>query len=154
MSGRLTQAVALFVFALLVAAAAAVGSMFMPGAWYASLAKPSWTPPNAVFGPVWTVLYVMIAVAGWLVWRAGDRGLALAAWAVALVLNASWSWLFFGRQAMGLAFLDIVILWCAIALFVAAARRSSALASLLFVPYLVWVTFAAALNLAIWRLNA
>ena len=112
----------LVVFILLVAAAALAGTQFKPGSWYAGLIKPAWTPPNSVFGPVWSVLYVMIALAGWLVWRNGERGLPLASWGVALVLNASWSWLFFGRQAIGLALVDIVALWCAILAFALAAR--------------------------------
>ncbi len=143
----------LFVFLLLVAAAALVGTQFKPGAWYAGLIKPVWTPPNWVFGPVWTVLYVMIALTGWLVWRSGDRGMALAAWGVALALNAAWSWLFFGRQAIGLALVDIAALWCAIVVFALAARQASPAASLLFVPYLLWVSYATALNLAIWLGN-
>ena len=144
----------LIVFLLLVAAAALVGTQFKPGDWYAGLIKPAWTPPNWVFGPVWTTLYVMIALAGWLVWRSGERGLAVAAWGVALVLNASWSWLFFGRQAIGLALLDIVALWCAIVAFTLAARTKTPVASLMFVPYLLWVSYATALNLAIWLSNS
>ena len=144
----------LIVFLLLVAAAALVGTQFKPGDWYAGLIKPAWTPPNWVFGPVWTTLYVMIALAGWLVWRSGERGLAVAAWGVALVLNASWSWLFFGRQAIGLALLDIVALWCAIVAFTQAARTKTPVASLMFVPYLLWVSYATALNLAIWLSNS
>lgn len=143
----------LVVFLLLVAAAALVGTQFKPGDWYAGLIKPAWTPPNWVFGPVWTVLYVMIALAGWLVWRSGERGSALAAWGVALVLNASWSWLFFGRQAIGLALVDIVALWCAILVFALAARTKSPVASLLFVPYLLWVSYATALTLEVLRRN-
>jgi len=106
-----------------------------------------------VFGPVWTVLYIMIAIAGWVVWRAGDRGAALAAWSVALVLNALWSWLFFGRHAIGWALADILALGLAIVIFIVAAWNVSRTASLLFVPYLMWVSYATALNAAIWRLN-
>jgi len=96
----------------------------------------------------------MIAVAGWLVWRNGDRGAASLAWCIGLVLNAAWSWLFFGRNQIGLALLDIAVLWLTIAVFVVFARRTSRLASWLFVSYLLWVSFAVALNAAIWRLNA
>lgn len=95
----------------------------------------------------------MIALAGWLVWRSGERGSALAAWSVALVLNAAWSWLFFGRQAIGLALVDIIALWCPILAFVLAARTNAPVASLFFVPYLLWVSYAAAHNFAIWLGN-
>lgn len=141
------------IFLASTAAAAAFGALFQPGAWYATLVKPPWTPPNAIFGPVWTVLYVLIALSGWLVWRAGDRGLALGLWALQLVLNALWSWLFFGLHAIGWALADIGLLWLAIAAFVAAAWRRAPIAGLLFLPYAAWVGYAATLNLAIWRLN-
>lgn len=153
MNERSTPWLSLLVFILLVAGAAAFGATFKPGDWYAGLTKPSWTPPNWLFAPVWTVLYAMIAVAGWLVWRNGERGAALLAWVTGLAFNAAWSLLFFGRNQIGLALADIIALWCTIALFVVLARRSSATASWLFVPYLLWVSFAAALNAAIWRLN-
>jgi benzodiazapine receptor len=94
--------------------AAFVGSRFMPGEWYTSLAKPSWNPPNALFGPVWTVLYILMAVAAWLVWRRGgfnSAGLALGLFIGQLVLNALWSYLFFGKHRPDLAFLDIGALW-------------------------------------------
>lgn len=154
MRSRTTEFLMLVAFVALVAGAASFGAMFRPGTWYAALAKPSWTPPNAVFGPVWTVLYLLIAIAGWLVWRTGRGRVAFAIWAVGLALNAVWSWLFFGRQAVGPALIDIVLLWCAIAGFMWAARKVSPMASLLFLPYLLWVSYATALNLAIWRLNA
>lgn len=150
------RAVSLIVFILLVAVAAGIGSQFMPGAWYRGLAKPSWNPPNWVFGPVWTALYVMIAFAGWLVWR-GDgnrRTSMLTFWGAQLVLNAAWSWLFFGLERPDLAMIDIVFLWLVIGAFTIGAWRVSRAASLLFVPYWLWVTFASALNFAIWRLNA
>ena len=128
----------------------------MPGEWYASLAKPSWNPPSAVFAPVWSILYLSMGVAAWLVWRqAGFEGakLALGLFAGQLVLNALWSWLFFGRQLPGIALIDILALWCSIVAFLLATRRSNSPAFWLFVPYLLWVSFATALNLQIWRLN-
>lgn len=91
---------ALVVFVLFVAAATFFATQFKPGVWYAGLIKPSWAPPKWVNGPVWAVLQVMIALAGWVVWQSVERGLVLAAWGTALMLNASWSWLFFGRQSM------------------------------------------------------
>lgn len=125
--------------------------------WYADLAKPSWTPPDWVFGPVWSILYFMMAVAAWLVWRqAGLAGAAvpLAMFGIQLLLNVLWSWLFFGLYNPGAAAIDIVLLWIAIAATTVAFWRRSTIAGILFVPYLVWVSFASALNLAIWRLNA
>lgn len=145
----------LLAFVVAVAAAAAVGAQFMPGAWYASLAKPSWTPPNFLFAPVWTLLYACIAVAGWRVWRAADgrRTPALTVWVLQLALNAAWSWIFFGLHRPALGLVDIVALLAAIVAFIVLARRLSPLASGLFVPYALWVAFATALNAAIWRLN-
>jgi tryptophan-rich sensory protein len=144
----------LVVFIAIVAAAAITGGQFMPGEWYAQLAKPSWTPPSWLFGPVWTVLYVAIAVAGWLVWRADKRAaLPLALWVAQIVLNASWSWLFFGLHRPGTALVEILVLLALIAAFAIAAWPVSRTASILFVPYALWVSFATALNFAIWRLN-
>jgi translocator protein len=142
------------VFLALVAVAAIFGAQFAPGSWYAQLAKPSWNPPNAVFGPVWTVLYVAIAVAGWLLWRRTGRFVpALVLWIVQLVLNAWWSLLFFGLHRPDIALFDIVLLLLIILAFIAVARRHSTLASWLFVPYALWVGFATALNYAIVSMN-
>ena len=143
------------IFAALVAAAAFTGAQFEPGEWYAQAAKPSWTPPNWVFAPVWTALYVAIAIAGWQVWRsAGAKWVpALSVWLLQLVLNSSWSWLFFGIHRPGLALIDLTLLLATIIVFIALALRHSRLASGLFVPYLLWVGFAGALNLSIVLLN-
>jgi benzodiazapine receptor len=143
----------LVVFVVLTAGAAAFGAQFMPGQWYAALAKPAWTPPNSVFGPVWSVLYVAIAVAGWLAWRSRTAGTALVFWGAGLILNAAWSMLFFGRHLIGVALLDIVLLLATIVGFVITAWPHARLASILFLPYLAWVGYATALNFAIWRLN-
>jgi translocator protein len=121
--------------------------------WYAELSKPSWTPPGWLFGPVWSVLYLSMAVAAWLVWRKGNALVPLISFGVQLVFNAAWSWLFFGMHNPGAAFFDIVLLWIAIATTTIAFWRRSLVAGLLFVPYLAWVSFAAVLNFAIWRLN-
>lgn len=150
-------ALGLVVWLALCFGAAGVGAQFMPGAWYQELAKPAWTPPSWLFGPVWTVLYAMMAVAAWLVWR--ERGLAGAPWAlslfvVQLALNTLWSWLFFGMQRPGLAMVDIVALWIAILCTATAFGGTSRVAAVLLVPYLLWVSFAAALNFSIWRLNS
>jgi translocator protein len=143
----------LLVFGGLVLAAASTGAQFMPGAWYTTLNKPAWTPPGWLFPIAWTVLYFMIAVAGWLAWRAGGPGSAVAIWAAGLVLNALWSYLMFGRHDIGAALADIAALWLAIAAFIWATWSSEPRAAYLFMPYLAWVSFAAALNFAIWRLN-
>ncbi|HEY9283665.1 MAG TPA: TspO/MBR family protein [Pyrinomonadaceae bacterium] len=140
-------------------AAAAVGSLAtapaIPG-WYASLRKPSWTPPNWLFGPVWTLLYLAMGAAAWLVWRergfAGAR-LALALFFAQLALNALWSVIFFGLRSPGAALAEIVLLWATIFATMAAFWQVSHAAGWLFVPYLWWVTFAMFLNHAIWRAN-
>lgn len=136
--------------------AAMTGAFFRPGEWYEGLKKPSWRPPNRLFAPVWTALYVMIAVSGWLVWReAGFAGAALplAVYALQLVLNAAWTPLFFGLQRPDLGFVDIVLVWLSIIATIALFWPIQVVAAFLLVPYLVWVTFATALNLAVWRLN-
>jgi len=121
--------------------------------WYAGLVKPSWTPPDWLFGPVWSVLYLSMAVAAWLVWRKGNAAVPMIVFGVQLAFNAAWSWLFFGLRNPGLGLIDIVLLWAAIVATTIVFWRRSLAAGLLFVPYLAWVTFAAVLNFAIWRLN-
>jgi len=143
----------LVVFLLLTAAAAVTGSQFLPGEWYAALAKPAWTPPGWLFAPVWTVLYVMIAVAGWLAWQRSGFGQPITLWVAQLVLNAGWTWIMFGRYQIGAALVDIIALWVTILAFITATWRVSRSAALLFVPYWLWVSFATALNAAIWHLN-
>lgn len=133
------------------------GSQFMPGEWYASLAKPAWTPPNAVFGPVWTVLYVLMGVAAWLVWRkAGFSGAAgaLSLFIVQLALNALWSYLFFGAQEPLWAFIEILVLLAVIVATMVRFFQIVPAAGGLLVPYVCWVAFASALNFQLWRLNA
>ncbi len=125
--------------------------------WYATLRKPSWNPPNWVFGPVWSILYAMMAVSAWLVWRRAEfegARVALAVFAVQLALNLGWSGVFFRLKQPGWAFAEIVLLWLVIAATIVRFRRISATAASLLVPYLLWVSFATALNAAIWRLNA
>ena len=137
-------------------AAAWIGSRSMPGAWYASLARPSWTPPSALFAPVWTLLYTLMGVAAWTVWRKagfGGAGAALALFVVQLALNALWSYLFFGQHRPDLAFLDIVALWLAILAVIGLFWRVDRSAGALLLPYLAWVGFAACLNFALWQMN-
>jgi len=147
--------VSLFIFIAMVAAAALVGTQFGPGPWYTALHKPSWTPPNWLFGPVWTALYVAIAVAGWLVWRSKALSVTkpILTWLLQLILNGLWSWLFFGLRRPDFALVDIIALLITICWFIASANKISQVAAWLFVPYALWVGFAAALNFAIWQLN-
>lgn len=144
----------LFVFLLLVAFVAGSGMLFRPGPFYAALAKPEWTPANEVFPPVWAALYVLIALAGWIVWRAQGLGPALWIWLIQLLLNAAWPWLMFGRKQIDLALVDMAALWIAVLAFIVVAWPVRRTASVLFVPYLLWISYAAALNFALWRLNA
>ncbi|MCC4606208.1 tryptophan-rich sensory protein [Xanthomonas campestris pv. badrii] len=124
--------------------------------FYAELQRPVWAPPGWLFGPVWTVLYGMMAVSVWLVWRRGgwtEARMALALFVVQLALNGLWSWLFFAWHIGAWAFADIVALWLALAATIAAFAKRQALAAWLLVPYLAWVSFAAALNFSVWQLN-
>ncbi len=154
---RIFQGLALSGWILICFAAAALGGLFPPDDWYAELRKPEWNPPAWIFGPVWTALYLMMAVAAWLVWREGGwarRCRPLLIFLVQLGLNAAWSPLFFGWHRPGLAFVDIVLLWLAIIATLIAFRPVNRTAAWLLVPYLVWVTFAAVLNFRLWRLNS
>jgi translocator protein len=137
-------------------AAGWVGSRYMPGAWYESLTKPAWNPPNTIFAPVWTLLYVLMAVAAWLVWRRAGfsgAGMALTLFVVQLVFNALWSYLFFGLHRPDIAFVDIVVLWFTILVVAVLFWRQDWRAGALLLPYLAWVGFASCLNFALWRLN-
>lgn len=157
LSGRNLVALAGFV-ALCFAVAAAGGAVTATsvGTWYAGLAKPAFNPPDWVFGPVWTALYLMIAVAGWRVWRRrSERGawLALGAWGLQLSLNLSWSMLFFGARMIGMALAEIAVLLAAILITAALFWRIDRIAGALLIPYAAWVGFATVLNAALWRLN-
>lgn len=124
--------------------------------WYASLRKPAWTPPNWLFGPVWTALYAAMAIAVWIIWRrAGWEGSNGALWlfVVQLALNLAWSFIFFKFHNPRWAFIEIVALWIAIAATVVKFAAISRASAMLLAPYLAWVTYAAALNFAIWRMN-
>ena len=137
--------------------ASATGVFVKTGGWYAELAKPTWNPPGWVFGPVWTVLYIMMAVAAWLVWKQGgwkaQRG-PLTLYLVQWVLNTLWTPLFFGLQRPGLAFAEILVLIVALYATLVTFWRVRPAAGLLLVPYTLWTTFAAILNFTIWRMNA
>jgi tryptophan-rich sensory protein len=122
-------------------------------AWYVALDKPPWTPPGWVFGPIWTLLYPLMAVAGWTVWREGRSRIAVLLFLLQLALNAAWPWLFFARRRPDWAFYDIVALMIAIVATIVAFYRVRRRAALLLVPYLAWVIFAGSLNFAVWQLN-
>lgn len=122
--------------------------------WYLTLNRPSWNPPNWLFAPVWTLLYVMMAVAGWLVWKTGrDTRPAMTLFFVQLALNFAWSFLFFGARSTGLGLIGIILMLLAVATTTLVFWRITRPAGLLFAPYLAWTGFAAFLNLTIWQLN-
>lgn len=141
------------VFIVIVFIAASSGALFKPGEWYEGLRKPGWTPPKWAFPVVWSILYVAIGYAGWLVWSTAGWSLPLLLWGVQMVANALWSFFFFGMRRMDLALIDVSVLCLSIALFIIVAWSIAPLASLLFVPYLAWVTAAATLNHSVRRLN-
>jgi benzodiazapine receptor len=143
----------LIVFFVLVAVAATLGSVFEPGAWYDALAKPEWTPPNWLFPVTWTILYVMIAIAGWLVWKQAGWSTAIFAWTIGLALNAFWTYVMFGLHRVDLALIEVLFLLASIIAFMILARRLDGRATLLFAPYLMWVSIATALNTAILLMN-
>ncbi|QDL91407.1 tryptophan-rich sensory protein [Paroceanicella profunda] len=141
--------------ALVVAAGAAAGTgvLFQPGEWYRGLVKPAWTPPNRAFPIAWTVLYVLMVWAGYRIAQRPDAGPALALWAAQIALNAVWSPTFFGLHRPGIAFLQIALLWIAVAAMIAAFWARDIWSALLMAPYLVWISYAGALNLVIWDRN-
>jgi len=147
--------IAITVFAGLNVVAASSGSLFRPGAWYANLHKPSWTPPNLAFPIVWGFLFATNAVAGWLVWEAvGTQSpLAFGLYIVSLGLNAGWSFLFFGRRRMDLALVDVTLLWLSLVAIIGVFWGLKPLAALLLIPYLSWVTIASVLNLRMLQMN-
>lgn len=130
-----------------------IGVFTIPGAWYAALVKPSFNPPNWIFGPVWTVLYFMIAYAGWLLWDQSRESQSMKLWFLALGLNFLWSPSFFGAENIGLALIIILSLLMTIIVYLAVTWRLNNRAALLFLPYFAWVSFASLLNAAIFQLN-
>lgn len=131
----------------------AIGIFTPPGAWYAALVKPAFNPPNWIFAPVWSVLYVLIAAAGWRTFAKEHHGWPMRLWWVQLALNFLWSPVFFAAHQIGAALVIILLLLVTILAFIALSWRRDLVAAWLFVPYAAWVTFAAALNAAIWHLN-
>ena len=152
-SSQLAGLLAWLFVAFAAGALAAVASVDA-ASFYALLRKPSWAPPAWVFGPVWSTLYALMGVAAWLVWRSsGPQGLALGLFGAQLAANALWSWLFFGWHRGALAAVEVLVLLALIMGTVVAFWRTSRLAALLLVPYLLWVTFASVLTWAVWRSN-
>lgn len=152
------QALALLGWIMLSFAAGSVGAIASADArdFYAALQRPAWAPPGWLFGPVWSTLYLLMGIAAWLVWRrqgwAGARGVLLL-FVAQLGVNALWTWLFFGWREGGWALAEIGLLWLMIAATIAGFWRLHRLAAALLLPYLAWVSFAAALNAALWRAN-
>lgn len=144
----------LVAFLALCALAASTGALFPTGQWYQNLEKPPLTPPSWVFGAVWTPLYVLIAIAGWLLWTRVRDCLAMRLWFVQLALNAAWTCLFFGAHAPGWALAEIALLWSVIVATIIAAWRRQRAAAWLLVPYAAWASFAAYLNAGFWWLNS
>lgn len=152
------QAIGLFGWLVLAFAAAAIGALasVQAGAFYLDLVRPAWAPPSWLFGPVWSVLYLFMGVAAWLVWRTQGRTArrtALFVFVIQLVANALWTWLFFVWHQGALAFAEILLLWALILVTIVMFARISKLAAALLLPYLAWVSFASALNFSLWRLN-
>lgn len=144
-----------FLFFILLAQAVGIttGLLFQPGEWYAALDKPFFNPPNWIFGPVWTVLYVLIGIAGAQAWRWDPQSRAIKLWFVQMGLNGSWTVVFFGLQMPGIALIIIALLIATILLFIRATWKEVRTASWMFVPYLAWVSFASLLNAALFYLN-
>ena len=160
--GHTKTSQALWLIGLLAAtfAAAGIGSAATAASvtgWYQSLHRPTWHPPDWLFGPVWTVLYSLMAIAAWSVWRRTDWSAArgpLTWFAVQLALNVAWSVIFFVFRSPGAALAEILVLWLAIVATTVSFASRSTLAAWLMIPYLAWTTFAVALNAALWRLNS
>lgn len=150
---KLRSSLALVGFIVITFCAPALGAFSMPGSWYAGLNKPSWNPPPWIFGPAWTLLYTLMAVAAWLVWKRAGFTRPLALYFVQLALNAAWTPIFFGAHELGWALIEIVAMWIAIALTLISFFRVNRAAGWLLAPYLAWVTFATALNFTLWKLN-
>ena len=149
---RVLLSLALFI-AVVLGGGTLIGLMTLPGEWYAGLARPSFNPPNWIFAPVWTLLYILIAVAGWRTWQVAPRSGAMVIWFIQLMLNFIWSPVFFGAHRIGAAVVIITALLAMIIAFIAMRWRRDRIAALLFAPYAAWVAFATLLNGAIWVLN-
>lgn len=149
----------LIVFIMMCFSAAFLGSISTRASlktWYPAIIKPSWNPPDYLFAPVWTALYLMMAVAGWMVWEHSTTkgfSIPIVLFFVQLVLNTAWSFIFFGLRRPGWAFIEVIILWIFILLTTVSFWGVTWIAGMLFLPYLIWVTFATVLNFTVWQLN-
>jgi tryptophan-rich sensory protein len=143
------------VFLAIVVLVSAVGSRFGAGEWYVELSKPAWNPPAWVFAPVWAALYLLMAISAWQVWNSGHvlRTIAILYWSVQLILNATWSWLFFGLHRPGWAVVELALLIAAVVMTIRKFYLVRPLAAGLLLPYLAWILFAWALNLKLWQMN-
>jgi translocator protein len=139
--------------AIVVGGGLLIGATNLPGSWYAELAKPSFTPPNWLFAPAWTVLYILIAIAGWRTFRRQPRGLAMGFWYAQLALNFAWSPAMFSLHAIALALIIVVAMLLTIIAFIVLRWPCDRIAACLFLPYVVWVFYATLLNFAVWQLN-
>ncbi len=146
--------IALALWILVSMSAGFIGSRFPPGEWYEGINKPSWNPPGWIFGPVWTLLYILMGIAAWMVWK--ERGFSIPVYIFLgqLVLNTLWSYLFFGLNRPDLAFFEIAVLWILILCTMILFWKVRTTAGVLFIPYLLWVSFASVLNYTLWRLNS
>jgi translocator protein len=150
----MTLRLSLFLFLVLVLGGGfAIGFVTLPGEWYAQLAKPAFTPPNWIFPPMWSAIYVLIAIAGWHVWHHDRAGLPMKLWWVQLALNFLWSPTFFGARQMGIALIVILLMLVTILAFIAASWRREHVSALLFMPYAAWAVFASLLNASIFAMN-
>ncbi len=138
---------------IVVGGGGAIGAATAPGAWFAGLVKPSFNPPNWVFGPVWTLLYLAVAIAGWRCWRRHRAGIAFKVWVAQLLVNFSWSPIFFSAHRIDLALGVITVLFAAVVAFVVVTWRRDRLSAMLFVPYAAWVGYATVLNASFLYLN-
>jgi len=156
LSKRLSDLMGLAFWIVLTFSVAAFASQFEPGVWYTTIAKPDWTPPGWLFGPVWGMLYLAMSISAWLIWRQRSQSavsIPLGFYMMQLAVNGLWSWIFFGRQWIGLAFIDLITLVILVAMTLAVFLRIRKAAGLMLIPYLIWISFAAALNFQIWRMN-
>lgn len=140
-------------FIMVTFCAPAIGVLTLPGSWYASLNKPAWNPPACIFGPVWTFLYLIMAVAAWLVWKRAGWKSTVWLYLIQLALNAAWTPIFFGAHELGWALAEIIALWIAILVTLIAFLSVNRMAGLMLAPYLAWVSFATFLNFTLWRMN-
>lgn len=143
----------IFFLVLVVGGGIIIGIVTAPGPWYAELMKPPFNPPNWIFGPVWTILYIFIAIAGWRIWQRHPGGTAMKLWGAQLALNFIWSPVFFAAHRIDVALGIIILMFIAIVAFIVKARHKDRPAALLFLPYAAWVAFAAVLNGSLLYLN-